>query len=225
MDASPFRVTRGTWPRRMAAGRAGALIGVVVFTCAAAAPAFAFSHIITVDQRLAVNELDDVATEVLRTCATSEDVRLQVQTPRRTLSVDFWCSTTKQATVDELAHRIASNFSVRDDAGGKADRVIALRTAFFPEWGPQDRDSLIWSAATNGRHRRCTRDMNESKVRQDMASAARASGESPERWTFVEGVDLAGFCPERLPEFYATVRRAGEPAAAKAVKRQLDAVL
>ncbi|MET0627689.1 MAG: hypothetical protein ABW033_04455, partial [Acidimicrobiia bacterium] len=167
---------------------------------------------------------EDVAAEVLRTCATSEDVTLEVRTPGGNLSQHFWCSTSRNAPVEDLAHRIANRVSVRGDAGTKADRVIELRKAFFPEWGAQDRDSLAWSVAT-GNSVRCTRDMRASNVRQDMASAAEASGESAERWALIEGVDLAGFCPERLPEFYATVRRAGERAAAKAVKRRLDAVL
>jgi predicted esterase YcpF (UPF0227 family) len=73
--------------------------------------------------------------------------------------------------------------------------------------------------------RRTTRDLHAKQVRQGMANAERAVGESSDHWTLIEGVHLAGFCPERLPEFYATVRRVGEPAAAKAVKARLDAVL
>jgi hypothetical protein len=224
MDASPSRAAREIWSRPMSSGLAVAVACVTILTCGVASPAIAFTHVITVDQRAVVIPLDDVAAEVLRTCATSEDVTLKVQTPGGNVSQHFWCSTAKKATVEALAHRIANALSVRDGAGRKADRIIALRTTFFPEWGRQDRDSLVWSVAT-GNSVRCTRDLIASKVRRDMASAARAGGESSEHWTLVEAVDLAGFCPERLPGFYATVRRVGEPAAAKAVKARLDAVL
>ena len=55
----------------MSGGLALTVLGVTVSTCAVASQAFAFTHIIIVDQHAVVTPLDDVAAEVQRTCATS----------------------------------------------------------------------------------------------------------------------------------------------------------
>ena len=55
-----------------------------------------------------------------------------------------------------------------------------------------------------------------------MTTAANTIVESPERWTLLEAVWIAGVCPEQLSTLLRSVTRLGHPEAATAVKHTIE---
>jgi hypothetical protein len=83
-------------------------------------------------------------------------------------------------------------------------------------------ESLTWYLAA-GQPETCSRARNRVEIQNGMTAGAR--DETPEYWTLIEAVLLAGACPDRLDDLYANVTALGYPDAARAVDQYIDQAL
>jgi hypothetical protein len=210
-------------------GRSHRLVGTVLtLLCAAggsvvvdtltAPAASAWSHTITVNQRRAATTLDQLVPEVERTCETSEKVTVQVETVRGEFQSTFDCESIRGSGPSGIKDQLARVAARQNGAATKADRVISLSQKLTPDVTFPDRDQLVWGiASSNGGT--CRRAERPAEIRELMASAAQAIGETPEHWTLVEASWLAALCPHRLPALYRNVAMVGHADAAATAKR------
>jgi hypothetical protein len=181
----------------------------------------------TVTQHLPPNAIDtpaDVAAALNRECpGNSARVRLDLVQGDIHLRRTFSCALVGNATaaeadlVDLVAHR--------HNATQRADRLIRFKKAFNVKFG-RDRAGAIWMLGTGFEGLSCTRAGDSAFHRREMAvvTPAGIDRESPTRWTEIEAAYIAGVCPDRLPIFFSSVARAGQPAAAKVVRTEVQSL-
>jgi hypothetical protein len=216
LGGSPVRASR----RRPSAS-------VLILCCAAAAAvaastftaprASAWTHTIHVDQRRAFTTIDQLVPEIERTCQTSEQVTVAVRTRFGRFGRTFNCDARTTGDSVSVGHQLAQAAARQNRAAVKADRAIALDQELTPDM-TFGRDELIWGLAA-GNGRACKRAKRPAEIRKQMASASRATGETPEHWTLLEAAYVGGVCPQRLSALFENVARIGQPDAAAAAER------
>jgi hypothetical protein len=186
-----------------------------------AGPASAWSHTIELDERHSVVLLDQVVAEIQRTCQTSERVALNVRSRVGRFSTSFDCVLFQGDSAAGIRIQLVAAAGKHNRASAKTDRVIALMQVLLPDQA-FGRDGMIWFTAA-GYGARCQGAQRPMEIREQMAAAAQGTHETPEHWTLVEAVAIAGVCPRQLPALFRTVSRIGHPEAAATVKHRLDA--
>jgi hypothetical protein len=161
----------------------------------------------------------DVALdEVAKACATDRDVvRLDLRQGDIHLVHVFDCATARHHKAQGAAQLVAL-VADRHDASSRADRIntVARQLAVHP----YSRAEMVWVIGTGIEG--CTPLRDAAFYRQEIESAGRsATHENPQHWTKVEVARLVGTCPAQLSAFLATVRGAGQPYAAAAVRADL----
>jgi hypothetical protein len=85
---------------------------------------------------------------------------------------------------------------------------------------PYPRTDMIWQIGTGTNL--CSHVDDVELHRREIAEAGASSRpETPLQWTKVEAVRFAGTCRKRLGDFFDSVARAGQPAAASSVRKEL----
>jgi hypothetical protein len=171
--------------------------------------ATAWSHTIDVDQRRALTPLDLLVPEIERTCQTSEQVTVKVTSRFGEFATTVGCDSVKGHGSASIATKLVQAAAGQNRAAAKADRVIALHQKLIPD-EPFDRDEMIWALAT-GNGLTCERAKRPSDIRKQMAIANQAAAETPEHWTLVEAVWIAGACPQHLPALYQMSNASDNP--------------
>jgi hypothetical protein len=129
----------------------------------------------------------------------------------------FDCATARHRKALSAAQLVAL-VAERHDATRRADRIIAVAGQLGVR--AYSRDQMVWEIGTGVEGCRPLRDT--AFYRQEIESAGRGSNhENPEHWTKVEVARLVGTCPTQVVAFLDTVRRAGQPDAAAAVRADL----
>jgi hypothetical protein len=139
----------------------------------------------------------------------------------------FDCDAVRGGTAS-VAGELLAEAGQHNDAARKAERVIKIQNRLpAGDRTTYDHDLMVWSYATGDPRWWCGRPLTPKEVQTNMATAAKQPPprtETPERWTLIEAVQVAGTCPTRLPTLYRTVRKAGEPAAVAAVEDLINKV-
>ena len=236
------RPTPATVLRRTAGVPAVAALGLVLGTTVLASQAKAapISHRITLDARRAGLELNYVTHQIQRSCRIDHHVivnNVRSVTVRVRSRVGNWATTFACVKVrddlDAIERQLVAAAAPHNHAKAKARRLLTIQhrlLRFAPDlrpvpdtsgltYGP--RDLLVWSFST-GDPLTCQRAGRPREIREMMAEGARVNHETPEHWTLIEAVMLAGACPDRLPVLFRNVSKIGEPEAATAVKRLLE---
>lgn len=168
--------------------------------------------------------LQDAVATVEGACASTGHLSVRLVTADGESTTDFDCARIlgdPEAVAKQLLSRVGRANSARE----KASRVAAIQRSLPPEENPTyDEAEMIWSFAS-GNPKTCSRAGRPRAIRQNMKIAAVANRETPERWTLIEAVMLAGACPHRLPVLFRNVRRIGEATAAKQVERRIERAL
>ena len=188
--------------------------------------------VITLDGRSSYWPVEDVAGQIQTDCkGVTERVTVKFVGRDRSFGATFHCVDVNghpASVVPELLALASQQPGVRR----RANRVAAIDNALRPDqrvgYGPTPAD-LAWALAT-GSDGRCGSADNLKRIRADMTSAANTVVESPEgtyvespeRWTLVEAVWIAGVCPEQLSTLLGSVTRLGHPEAATAVKQTIE---
>jgi hypothetical protein len=169
--------------------------------------------------------LDDVVTQFSTACNESPRVPVRVMSGEDEFEVRFECDRIQADRPDAIRAELLHGVADLHDARERADRVVAVDRALpRADRVGYVRDWMVWSFA--GRDpETCRRARQPRTIRTSMAQAAASNRETPERWTMVEAVLLAGACPDRLEDLYENVRRVGEPEAARAVERRIERAL
>jgi nitrite reductase/ring-hydroxylating ferredoxin subunit len=199
-------------------------MGALVLTTLVAGPAAATtSTTVTIDQRGKVLTLpSDIVEQVQRRCASTDAVMVKVLEPTATLTQDVVCSAASNDPDRFVVRPLLAKAAHVDDAGKRADAVIATQDRLPPIEGlTYGRDSLVWSFAM-GEGLGCIRASSPRQIQRMMNDSIQNHDPSPEHWTVIEAVRLVGECPERLPDLYRNVAALGNPSAAAAVRELLD---
>jgi hypothetical protein len=199
---------------------AGFVVGVV------AAGEASSTTDITLDARSVVYPVDDVARQIQTDCTGITDrVAIKIVTRHRSFGESFNCVDVNghaASVVPQLLDLAARQPGVQR----QANRVIAIDHALPPEqragYGPTPPD-LAWYLASEA-FGRCESADDLKQIRADLATSANRMpvAESPEQWTLIEAVWIAGVCPKQLQTLFRSVTRLGHPDAAAAVKRTIQ---
>jgi hypothetical protein len=182
------------------------------------------STVVTLDEHDGIYPLEDVAQQVKDGCAQTDHLTIKVMTRVARFATKFDCIDARAQTTDTISTQLVATAARQNDARKRADRVVAIDHALpVADQVGYERDSMIWSFAA-GLSGRCERADRVNEIRADMASAARASNETPVRWTIIEAVRIAGACPEQLPVLFRSVSKVGQPEAAEEVARVIHRV-
>jgi hypothetical protein len=199
-----------------------AMVPVITSVDAGAPSSPDIASTVTLDHRSGTTLLPDVATMVQRQCATSDYVTVAVKGDTSTFRTRFDCIEEGSGPPVTITDQLVATASKHNGAASKADRVLALQEALPSTPGLTfDRDAMIWSFAA-GRPMTCQRAERPQEIRSEMAIGAEVNGETPEHWTLIEAVMIAGACPRQLPLLFGNVRKIGEPEAAATVARLLQ---
>ena len=168
-------------------------------------------------------EVDDVARQVETDCKGITDrVSLKIVAPHRSYGDTFNCVDVNghpASVVPQLLDLAAKQPGVQR----RANRVAAIDSALPADQRVgYDVNSMLWSMAA-GFDGRCGSADDLKQIRTDLATAANKSPgpESPERWTLIEAVYIAGACPQQLPTLFRSVARLGHADAATAVRETI----
>jgi hypothetical protein len=143
---------------------------------------------------------------------------------------DFRCRVVRDnatGTQNELVGLVSKDH----DAALRADRVIVVEKALGVS--VQSRSELIWLLGTGLESASCTKAGDASYHREMLAEAASYKSvgrgrrvtvehQSPIEWTKIEAAYIAGACPDQLGVFFSSLATAGQPAAASAVRHELE---
>jgi len=182
--------------------------------------------VITLDERSSFTPVEDVARQIEADCkGVTERVAVKIIARDRSFGETFNCVDVNghpASVVPQLLDLASQQPGVRQ----RANRLTAIDNALPADqrvgYGPTPPD-LSWGLAA-GAYGRCGSADNVKQIRADLATAASkgASAESPEQWTLIEAVWIAGVCPEQLPTLLRTITQLGHPDAATAVKRTIQ---
>ena len=149
-----------------------------------------------------------------------------VKLPRGAFSTRTDCRESDDVAAERIEQRLVRQAGRFNDAVAKAAVVERLENALQSELGyevsPNRVSQLIWSFAI-GSPETCRRATDRQQIQESMSAVA--DRETPERWTLIEAVLLAGACPNRLEDLYANVEALGHPEAAMAVRAKIDAAM
>ena len=204
-------------PSSQRLGALGALCALAVAFWAAPAGADD-STILHIDQRQGTHELSDVVTQVRDACRSADSVAVAITLPKGRFSADIDCRQARVASDPEIAKPLLAGAARHNNAGAKADKVIAVQESVPATPGLSwDHDLMVWSFAA-GQPQTCRRANSKQQITTTMASGAENSGETPEQWALIEAVMLAGACPAQLPHLFHNLSALGHRVAADTVK-------
>jgi hypothetical protein len=160
-----------------------------------------------------------VASEMASRCASSHGkVGLDLHEGTVHVRTQFTCALARDdqsGLADELVELVAN----RNDASTRADLINTL--AHEVGVNPYPRADMVWEIGTGGDG--CYRIDDVDFHRQELAETAAGSRpETPVHWAEVEAVRYAGTCPQKLGAFFDTLAQAGQPAAARTVRAELE---
>jgi hypothetical protein len=183
--------------------------------------AAAVDSTISFDERRGTHGLTVVVGDVQDSCSFSDHVTVTVNERSWDLTTTFNCVAVRGGSAATITNRLVTAAGKQNRAAEKADRVVALQNALPPTAGlSYDRDTMIWNFAAR-KALTCQRAGRPKDISANMAVGAQSSGETPEHWTLIEAVLIAGACPRQLPVLFRNVKRIGQPDAATAVARLL----
>jgi hypothetical protein len=171
-----------------------------------------------------ISELDQVVGQLKSGCPDrSAKIRLDLEQGDAHLRHVFGCDLvrTNEARAEAA---VLDLVRTRHDATRRADRVIRFDTAFNVKFRLDNPAGLIWTIGTGFDGASCTR-AGDGKFHRDELALVTPRGpnhESPARWTEIEASWIAAVCPDRLPIFFSSLARAGQPAAANTVRAELE---
>ena len=148
--------------------------------------------------------------------------RSEIQEPTEQFSVDVVCSAALAATDRFIRQPLLEEAARHRSAGPRASAVVDLQEALPSTAGlGYEYDSMVWGiASSNGNA--CRRAASQKQIREGMSMAAQGNQETPETWTLIEAVFLAGVCPAKLPALCRNVAALGNPIAANTVKELVE---
>lgn len=210
-DVSHYRLRRG----------AVVVAALTLFFGVGTGTANAEPKTLHLDERHGAYPLPGVVHEVEDACKTPNELTVVVRLPRARFASTIQCRAARADPGTAIAKPLVSKAARYSSAGAKADRVIAVQRAIPATPGlSYDHDQMVWSFAAQ-QPLQCERADSQDQIRQHMAEGAQSSGESPEHWTLLEAVMVAGACPDRLPHLIQNVSAIGQPDAAAAVEQLL----
>jgi hypothetical protein len=167
---------------------------------------------------LGVDAPTTVAHEMASHCPSSHGkVGLDLHQGTVHLRAQFTCALARH-NPSGLAAELVDRVIDRNHAAQRADLTNTLAREVGVR--PYPRGDLIWSIGTGASV--CYRVDDTAFHRTELAESAHSTDpETSLHWTRVEAVRFAGTCPQRLDAFFDSVARAGQPAAAAEVRKEL----
>jgi hypothetical protein len=159
-----------------------------------------------------------IAIEMAQKCPSARgEVGFDVREGTAHLHAHVTCALTR-ADRSGLEQELVELAGRRNDATQRADFVNTLAKELGVR--PYPRADMVWDIGMGLDE--CSRVDDVASHRENLAIAAAGSErETPVHWTEVEAVRYAGTCRKRLGDFFDSVAKAGQPAAASTVRHEL----